>query len=302
LLRQFFVTIPNELWDAARLLFLKARLEIQRGETKEALTTCRILLNIPKHLNDEPPLISQLVRISIGWMSFRCIQECLNEHDPPAEECSSLLLALDNLERRDLLVKSLECERCMGLDIFRTFGQGPPTVASRPFEALFRKIPLFKKDQIAYLRYMAGAISAAGKPFFEAKEDAEDLSAQIRKMPKSRLLSRVLAPGIQGVCEMQAVWEAQCRLARIGLALEIHKLQHGEYPGSLSALTPAVLPKTPKDPFTGGDILYKREGDGFVVYSVGADGQDGGGAVQGAKYKDVIWRCSRTRGSKKNPK
>ncbi len=66
---------------------------------------------------------------------------------------------------------------------------------------------------------------------------------------------------------------------RLAVALAAYRSEHGEYPRDLADLLPAFLPKLPRDRFAGGDVLpiYRRREQGYVLYSVGEDGQDGDG-------------------------
>ncbi|HZU52422.1 MAG TPA: hypothetical protein VFF77_00880 [Holophagaceae bacterium] len=66
--------------------------------------------------------------------------------------------------------------------------------------------------------------------------------------------------------------------ARIVCALERHRLAHGAYPANLDALVPAYLDRIPVDVLEGGALRYRRESPtAFRLYSLGPDGQDGGG-------------------------
>jgi hypothetical protein len=68
--------------------------------------------------------------------------------------------------------------------------------------------------------------------------------------------------------------EAIQRLPPIALALGGYRSEHGGYPEKLSALAPKYLDKLPVDPFTGKDMQYKRRGGGYLLYSVGRNGED----------------------------
>ena len=60
-------------------------------------------------------------------------------------------------------------------------------------------------------------------------------------------------------------------------SLNIH-LAHREYPDSLAALGIPIL----HDPFANAPITYRREGDGYVLYSLGINQKDDAG--QGDDY------------------
>ncbi len=61
------------------------------------------------------------------------------------------------------------------------------------------------------------------------------------------------------------------------IALELHRRRAGEYPASLSELTPKLLPTPPLDRFTGQPIRYVLKNGKPVLYSIGVDRTDGGG-------------------------
>lgn len=65
------------------------------------------------------------------------------------------------------------------------------------------------------------------------------------------------------------------RLLKTALALRAYKLEKGEYPDRLVDLVPAYLKFLPEDPFAlKGSFGYRREGDKYVLWSVGPDSKD----------------------------
>lgn len=66
-------------------------------------------------------------------------------------------------------------------------------------------------------------------------------------------------------------------LAQTAIAAERFRRSCGHWPSSLSGLTDGFLTHLPSDPFSGKDVLLVTKGDHLVIYSVGWDGQDGGG-------------------------
>ncbi len=62
------------------------------------------------------------------------------------------------------------------------------------------------------------------------------------------------------------------------LALQAFHTEHGKYPTALEVLTPYYLHHLPDDPFAPGGLLrYRLTPTGYLLYSVGPDGQDDGG-------------------------
>jgi len=61
------------------------------------------------------------------------------------------------------------------------------------------------------------------------------------------------------------------------LGLAAYRGKHARYPDSLTQLVSEFLPRLPVDYGDGGVLRYRREGNGYVLYSVGPDGVDDGG-------------------------
>lgn len=58
-------------------------------------------------------------------------------------------------------------------------------------------------------------------------------------------------------------------LAVVALALAAARADTSAYPQTLSELVPTYLKELPKDFCSGDDFIYKTEGDGYLLYSVG---------------------------------
>jgi hypothetical protein len=75
--------------------------------------------------------------------------------------------------------------------------------------------------------------------------------------------------------QSQPLNEAAADLMRLHVARSrvlqvlLNLLEAGEHPQS--------LPDLPKDPYSGKPLIYRKTSNGFVVYSVGANGEDDGG-------------------------
>lgn len=79
--------------------------------------------------------------------------------------------------------------------------------------------------------------------------------------------------------------------AQLAAAASLYRAQRGSFPATLEDLA-AVLPDPPRDPFTGTPYRYRREGEGFVIYSVGRNGVDDGGATEPPEV-DMVFRSRR---------
>jgi hypothetical protein len=67
------------------------------------------------------------------------------------------------------------------------------------------------------------------------------------------------------------------RNLRVAFALAAYHRDHGRYPKKLDELAPKYLPAVPGDFFSGKALIYRPEGEGYLLYSVGENGKDEGG-------------------------
>ncbi len=71
--------------------------------------------------------------------------------------------------------------------------------------------------------------------------------------------------------------EVYAGFTALSLALAVYLYERGCYPASLAQLPPKYIAEVPQDPFGDAEFRYRREDDGYVMYSVGANGKDDGG-------------------------
>lgn len=83
------------------------------------------------------------------------------------------------------------------------------------------------------------------------------------------------------------------RAAFTMIAIERHRIAHGHYPDTLSALVPEFLDAVPIDPWSANPLRYKRidpdtdpHARGYLLYSVGVDLIDDGGIAPEPRFRD----------------
>jgi hypothetical protein len=87
--------------------------------------------------------------------------------------------------------------------------------------------------------------------------------------------------------------DGELRIDALGRALELliaaerYALIGGDWPKSAEALVPRYLKSVPTDPLTGKPMRLMREGDRLIAYSLGVNGRDDGGKVDGSSSVKV---------------
>ncbi len=87
-------------------------------------------------------------------------------------------------------------------------------------------------------------------------------------------------------------------LTQLAFALAVYRAENGSYPAKLADLAPKYVKQVPKDIFNNDtDLHYTRTGNGYLLYSVGANGKDEGGKSfddrkAGEDWDDLFVRMS----------
>lgn len=78
------------------------------------------------------------------------------------------------------------------------------------------------------------------------------------------------------IADDRAIMDFQ--VTRLAFVLAQYHAAHDAYPGQLADLKPQYVTELPRDIFTrNADLHYRKEDNGYVLYSVGPDGEDNSG-------------------------
>ncbi len=285
-----------QLKNSAYLLAAKILWHADRNQMRQALATARVSLAIVDSVADEGTVISQLFRYAITGTTLTVVQYALHERSAPTESCRKLYRYLGEMEFMDSFVETMSRERVMGISGFALWRQ--QITEKKAERGGFYWTPLDKLtdyDQVQYLRLMSEVIAVADSPYRNSREAFSDIKRRLSEDVSVCFLTRTLLPVTWAPVIKRDKAIAQVGLAQAALALKAYKNEKGEYPESLAQL-PEVIDwaDLPKDPFSGEDFIYRREGEGFLVYSIGADlYDDGGKAEEDWEEGDIVWRCAK---------
>jgi len=90
----------------------------------------------------------------------------------------------------------------------------------------------------------------------------------------------------------EEILSAYIDVATLGIANRMYKEKNGKFVDSLDQLAPVIMSSIPKDPFSGKDYVYRRDDNGFIIYSLGENMKDDNGKFVklGKEDPDIAWR------------
>ncbi len=278
--------------NAARLVALRALLKANR-DGDAAIDSLVCLLRMLRMFESQPLVVAHLVRVactSRACDDARIVLETGRPSDAALQRLHEVLLAV---EPGNTLESVMLAERAYGIELMGEVisRQTPSGLPGGPAVILpgqwpvqgFWMRPWGERLATGYLRDMAGLIQKSRLPLHDALAAIEESTGA------TSLLGRLAAPPMlrMGLLTARATAEARC--TAIAAMVERYRRQHGRPPAALDALTPEYAATLPVDPFTGKPLLYRADGEGYTVYSVGEDRKDDGGdttAADGRKSRD----------------
>jgi hypothetical protein len=266
------------------------------GDAAGALRSCRALVNAARSLDDEPILISQLIRIAGIAVAASAVERTLALGEPPVEELAKLQKLLEEEEAHPTLLVGLRGERAIQhrlftglangtIDFDPSSGGGGGGEWSSPFGRWGQKF-LARREHPEMLELMNRAIAIARLAAHEQPAAEKELDLRVRNLPRTVVLTRLLMPATGKVAAATVRKTASVRCLKVLLALERYRRDKGTWPAKLEELTPKFLSSVPLDPYDGKALRYRRVTDGVIVYSVGPDGKDDGGKIDRSRPTD----------------
>jgi hypothetical protein len=293
--------LPHLAWlkHLAELDQYKVELSLIRGDSHEAAEAITSILCLARTIENEPTLISQVVRMKFLTMGVASFERTLNLSYSAADS-SNLSSFFAQTAQAQCLARALIGERAMMAPYFRTSRQENPRIYPPKKPAgedavgnirgrdwvLLKLIGYYEMDFGQFLFVMSNVIPLASlPPPANLEVDRHFAKAAAFSKKKKRAISALVFSSYQGTAARETENLARLRLAVTALAIEQFRNQNGKLPGALQGLKPAIISEIPQDPFTSSELLYRQLPKGYIVYSVGPDLVDDGGKEEPASSK-----------------
>ena len=150
---------------------------------------------------------------------------------------------------------------------------------------LYRFGGLSDLELIEYLPILNGYIQVCRLPLEQRPAAVKSVCAAIAPPSRLHFLVRGLADALDNAILKDVRHLTQLHAAIMAVRVERYRLNHGELPISLDAMSEPVS----ADPFANQPLRYKKLSKGYVVYSVGEDGKDD----DGDEKKDIAFTVER---------
>lgn len=303
--------------EAMRTLSSRAKLYSGEGRHDDAVGDLLAILMLSKHLSAEPTLIERTVANAIENVAFHNVHRLVTSPGISESTLRRLLAELDRIGPREpILPGALKAERLIGLGYTIDYSlhgieeevepddellgdyvspmsrvRGIANRFSIDWNAVLIEINQHYDQVEAALRLptrsqVEASLLAAEQRHVEAEATLTNqwdyLKHGVTPQSRGRLVACAcllnLSGGYGSYLAMDDRNRVQRGLARLHLALAIHRAQHGGYPDTLDQLVPNAIAELPTDPINTKPYAYRMIKGGFLLYSLGPNGIDDGGS------------------------
>lgn len=290
---------PRELsalvTECVALLMIDAERLAHDGATGAAIDRIAAMFRAASGLRGDYLYGSQWQRLQCRKNAVASIERLLAKNQLSADQCRGLRILLAAEQQENLLLAAVRGERAI-LDHFFRFvekdrktlagwlsvgiGSAPTGFVSRVAATLYSyQVP---EDHAMALRWCNQAVAVSRHPFWEQSLGFEQLEAELRTAKANSRRFRLfltMASRLNELFRDSACDQAYLRAAETAAAVEGFRLANDRWPTSLVEIVPAFIPSVPVDPFNGLPLKYSQHEDGVVIYSVGPNLTDDGGAT-----------------------
>ncbi len=265
-----------------------ALLAVQDGDAARAIVLLRAQLNLGRALRDEPYLISQLIRARHRKLAVRGFERLLGHATLSPDQLAAVRHELEAELADDPWPVALRGERASADQFMEGLRSGAAKTSQvkpmllrgynpSPVERAGDRLNDFIAPEVDpahafLLDILTRTLATARLPWHERLPAVQALDAEwaVAPEPARWWLQFDRSKWLTGLVFDQA----RLRTAVAAVAVEQHRVAHGDWPASLAALGPL-----PNDPFSGKPLLLKRTTNGVTIYSVGPNLRDDGGEL-----------------------
>ncbi|NIM04312.1 MAG: hypothetical protein GTO55_00655 [Armatimonadetes bacterium] len=308
-----------KLRRCSRLLSFESMMSLHAGRVDDAVEACSANFRLSNAM-DEPYPTGQWARYGIITMASKSLNTILRDSQPSSEACLSAAEEIGKMELTPSSVEAMKGQRALGIWCFNDVRSSPnppralaefisrvhvPTSESEearvpqiaPGSHSFAKWSLMI-DELTYLELMERGIKEAALPYREVASIEPSLEKErelLRQFPP-RIMTMIFARSASGAALRRDWGIADLGLAEVSLLLKAYKAERRKYPDSLAELEEFAGRALPEDPFSGEDLVYHREGEGFLLYSWAFNLKDDGGVASKPRWPDegdIVIQCTR---------
>ncbi len=286
---------------AAKLLSARALAQAAAGQGDEAVDSLITVIRLGRMFERRPIMIAWLVRVVFVSLASRDAALVLEISDPSEAALIRLADSLNATDQPGIYTRVLLAERIYSLQLMREVIANAPQAEANEKSPVGAMFPSPSWETRPWLQHMAiGLLSDLAELIRWSRKPVPEALAAMEETKVNDPLGKLLLAPVQRTLVLSTISVANARCAAAAALVERYRAANGRLPASLAELgselpaaaltdryarlhTRGVLGELPAaaltDPFTDRPLIYRTQGDGYVIYAVGENLKDDGGAV-----------------------
>ncbi len=236
-------------------------------------------------------LIMGMINIALEGIAFRHLLSFINDNDLDAETCRDIIESIDMTKFwRSSFLDFMDNEAVCIHYTFELLRSGKVQGQLKPRQRA--KWLMDREERMYENQYLKDRQNV----LLQYKQACDALPDDPEKVfPKTSILAKIGYPNYKRAYKQDTFSRMQYRGVVWAAALKLYKIENGKFPDSLSQVDHYIQGKYDKDPYSpDGKLIYKKDGENVILYSIGPDLKDDGGTprVQGKEIDapgDVIF-------------
>jgi hypothetical protein len=255
-------------------------------------------------------VVQQLARAAIFASTASAAFQILEKTNPPSDSLKQFQDQLQKLTADQAHIVDFTIERIVMHEnaqrMFTDYSTGLPKISATQLAAIKRMLNL-NEQQMQNLRQADGpnTIGIANKVYdyldktarktpAQLHEEKQNINETVRQIIKDNAFVPIFLPPADRFTELSWRSKAATDALITTLAILRYKTDKGKLPDKLDLLvSKGYLKQLPMDPYSDKPLVYKKTGDNFTLYSLGADFDDNSGIPgnggQGQKGGDMLF-------------
>ena len=301
----------------ADLMQMDACAALERDRPERAVASIRTILILGRYFEDEPCVVSTLLRLSLQRKAVALLERTLAQGSLGDADLASLQSTFADEAASPRLLLALKSERASMFGCFnyyaayekpvshlvRSFFRWPaPEPNPLDWIADLQARPTFHSANAWQLRHLTEVIEAARLPgaarydaiyrLSDACRAARPNGNRVVSLDFGMQFAVMLVPGYERVAELDRKTNTQLDCATVAIAAERFRRKESRWPTSLDELVQTkLLAVVPEDLFDGDRLRLRRADDGIVIHAVGPNGINRGDALD--RMEDYDPNCDR---------
>ena len=248
------VTYYKSIHDLNRFVQAIILVKSRDGQLDEAIHYVNVALKLSDSLADEPSYIGQLTRMGVLSRTSITLRDSLESINLSEKQISELYSCFAEVNINPGALCLWRGERAQGIAYYKNY---------KGFALRF--MGGIDPDQLNFLKQMQYNIDHVSVPLRVIKDERLYFKTEAPNF----IGYSDIAPSLSDIAKMRDSCQAEISGTMITLALKAYNIKFGNYPDTLDKCEEKYKLNDFADPYSGKNFVYKRQGKGFLLYSLG---------------------------------